>query len=79
MKTEIAQRVLAKIDWEVKKQERFLNLVGRANRMKPKDRDVVLNNALWVDGTVEGQVQYCLRKREKLLKAYRKLYDKWMK
>lgn len=28
---------------------------------------------------VEGQVQYCLRKREKLLKAYRKLYDKWMK
>lgn len=79
MKTEIAQRVLAKIDWEVKKQERFLNLVGRANRMKPKDRDAVLKNALWVDGTVEGQVQYCLRKREKLLKVYRKLYDKWMK
>lgn len=47
--------------------------------MKPKDRDVVLKNALWVDGTVEGQVQYCLRKREKLLKAYRKLYDKWIK
>ena len=56
------QEILSKIDWEVKKQERFLNLVGRANRMKPKDRDVVLKNALWIDGTVEGQVQYCLRK-----------------
>ena len=54
MNSETAQRVLSKIDWEVKKQERFLNLVGRANRMKPKDRDVVLKNACWVDGTVEG-------------------------
>lgn len=46
----------------------------------PKDR-VDLNDYLGDpdDGTVEGQVQYCLRKREKLLKAYRKLYDKWMK
>lgn len=72
------KEILSKIDWEVKKQERFLNLVGRANRMKPKDREAVLKNACWVDGTVEGQVQYCLRKREKLLKAYRKLYDKWI-
>lgn len=47
------QEILFKIDWEVKKQERFLNLVGRANRMKSKDRDVVLKNALWVDGTYE--------------------------
>lgn len=72
------QEILFKIDWEVKKQERFLNLVGRANRMKPKDRDAVLSNALWVDGTIQGQVQYCLRKRERLLKTYRKLYDKWI-
>lgn len=79
MNSETAQRVLDKIDWEVKKQERFLNLVGRANRMKPKDREAVLKNACWVDGTVEGQVQYCLRKRERLIKTYRKLYDKWMK
>lgn len=79
MNFDIVQRVLAKIDWEIKKQERFLNLIGRANRMKPKDRDAVLSNALCVDGTIEGQVQYCLKKREKLLKAYRKLSDKWMK
>ena len=47
------KEILSKIDWEVKKQERFLNLVGRANRMKPKDREAVLKNACWVDGTVE--------------------------
>ena len=79
METTKAQSILAKIDWEVKKQERFLNLVGRANRMKPKDRDAVLKNACWIDGTVETQSQYARNRREKLLKAYRKLYDKWMK
>lgn len=73
------QEILSKIDWEVKKQERFLNLLLRAQQYKPADREVILKNACWIDGTVEGQVQYCLRKREKLLKAYRKLYDKWMK
>lgn len=41
MNSDTTQKILSKIDWEVKKQERFLNLVGRANRMKPKDRDVV--------------------------------------
>lgn len=71
--TEIAQRVLYKIDWEVKKQERFLNLVGRANRMKPKDRDVVLKNACWVDGTVEGQVQYCFKEERKVSEGLSKV------
>lgn len=78
MNKETAQKVLTKIDWEVKKQERFLNLVSRAQRMKPKDRDFVLKGACWVDGTVAGQIQYCLRRREKLLKAYRKLYERYI-
>ena len=79
MTTETAQRVLAKIDWEIKKQERFLNLLLRAQQYKPADREVILKNACWIDGTVAPQSQYARNRREKLLKAYRKLYDKWMK
>jgi hypothetical protein len=79
MTTETTQSVLAKIDWEIKKQERFLNLLLRAQQYKPADREVILKNACWIDGTVETQSQYARNKREKLIKAYRKLYDKWMK
>ena len=77
METTKAQSILAKIDWEVKKQERFLNLL-RVQRYKPADREAILKNACWIDGTVETQSQYARNRREKLLKAYRKLYDKWI-
>lgn len=73
------QEILFKIDWQVKKQERFLNLLLRDQRDKPADREVILKNACWIDGTVETQSQYARNRREKLIKTYRKLYDKWMK
>ena len=78
METTKAQSILAKIDWEVKKQERILNLLLRVQRYKPADREAILKNACWIDGTVETQSQYARNRREKLLKAYRKLYDKWI-
>lgn len=79
MTTETAHSVLAKIDWQVKKQERFLNFLLRAQQYKPADREVILKNACWIDGTVETQSQYARNRREKLIKTYRKLYDKWIK
>ena len=45
METTKAQSILAKIDWEVKKQERFLNLLLRVQRYKPADREAILKNA----------------------------------
>lgn len=63
------QEIPSKIDWEVKKQERFLGLVARANRMKPKDRDNILKGACWIDGTIETQIKFAMDKRAKLVKA----------
>lgn len=77
MNKETFQRVVAKISWEISKRERFLNLISRANQMKPKDRDFVLKNALWVDGTVEGQVRYTMKTYNKLKRAYDKLLEKY--
>lgn len=75
MEKETAKKLMAKIDWEIKKQERFFNLINKAETMKPKDRDFILRNAGWVDGTINGTVEYCLRRREKLYRIYLKLYD----
>lgn len=63
------QEILSKIDWEVKKQERFLGLVARANQMKPKDRENVLKGACWIDGTIETQIKFAMDKRARLVKA----------
>ena len=63
------QEILSKIDWEVKKQERFLGLVSRANQMKPRDRENVLKGACWIDGTIETQIKFAMDKRAKLVKA----------
>lgn len=70
------QEILFKIDWEVKKQERFLNLVSRANRMKLKDREMIIKDVCWVDGTLSEQVQYAQRRREKLMRAYERIMKK---
>lgn len=69
MEVKKAQSVLAKIDWEITKQERFLGLVSRANQMKPKDRDNILKGACWIDGTIETQIKFAMDKRAKLVKA----------
>lgn len=69
MNVETAQRVIKKISWAITKEERFLNLVSRAMNMPPKERERILKDALWVDGTIPSQVQYSIRKREKLVNA----------
>lgn len=77
MERETAQRIIAKLSWEIAKRERFLNLIARANQMKPKDREFVLKSALWVDGTVEGQVKYTMKTLSKLRRAYDRLTNKY--
>lgn len=77
MERETAQRIIAKLSWEIAKRERFLNLIARANQMKPKDREFVLKSALWVDGTVEGQVKYTMKTLSKLRRAYDRLTRKY--
>lgn len=44
--------------------------------MKPKDREFVLKSALWVDGTVDGQVKYTMKTYSKLRRAYDRLTNK---
>ena len=46
--------------------------------MSQKDRDSVLKNALWIDGTVESQIEYVMKSRSKLMKAYDRLKSKYM-
>ena len=77
MNKETAQRIIAKLSWEIAKRERFLNLIARANQMKPKDREFVLKSTLWVDGTVEGQVKYTMKTYSKLRMAYDRLTRKY--
>lgn len=77
MNKETAQRIIAKLSWEIAKRERFLNLIARANQMKPKDREFVLKSALWVDGTVEGQIKYTMKTYSKLRMAYDRLTRKY--
>lgn len=77
MNKETAQRIIAKLSWEIAKRERFLNLIARANQMKPKDREFVLKSALWVDGTVEGQVKYTMKTYSKLRMACDRLTRKY--
>ena len=38
--------------------------------MKPKDREFVLKSALWVDGTVEGQIKYTMKTYDRLTRKY---------
>lgn len=77
MNVETAQRVIKKISWAITKEERFLNLVSRAMNMPPKERERILKDALWVDGTIPGQVQYSIRKREKLVNARDRLTKRY--
>lgn len=77
MNPETIDRILMKLDWQVKKQERFLGQVSYIRTLPPEDAQRILKNALWVDGTLSGQVQYALRKREMLLRTYRNFYKRY--
>lgn len=77
MTREKAEEVCKKMAWEVHKCERFLMLVSRASYLKPNEREAVLKDALWIDGTIPTQIQYTQRKREKLTKARRKIAEKY--
>lgn len=76
MKKETAYKVLAKIRWQIHIQEMFLMKAGRIQSLKPKDREMIIKDVCWVDGTLAGQVQYVQRRREKLIKAYERIMKK---
>lgn len=77
MKQATAEKVIKKMSWEIIKQERFLGYVQRAMGMKPKDRDIILANALWIDGTIDTQINYARGRREKLMKARERIAKKY--
>ena len=76
MKKETAYKVLAKIRWQVHIQEMFLMKAGRIQRLKHKDKEMIIKDVCWVDGTLSGQVQYAQRRREKLMRAYERIMNK---
>lgn len=73
--------LLAKIDNRIKTHERFLNKVGYIMNLKYTDveKQEILKNACWVDGTIAGQVQYSQKQRIKLIKSYSILRSKFIK
>lgn len=44
---------------------------GRIQSLKPKDRETMIKDVCWVDGTLSGQVQYAQRRRGKINKSLR--------
>ena len=76
MKKETAYKVLAKIRWQAHIQGMFLIKAGRIQRLKRKDREMIIKDVCWVDGTLSGQVQYAQRRIEKLMRAYERIMKK---
>lgn len=76
MDKETAYKVLAKIRWQIHIQEMFLMKAGRIQSLKPKDRETMIKDVCWVDGTLSGQVQYAQRRRERLIRAYERIMKK---
>lgn len=72
--------LLARIDNRIKIHERFLNKVGYIMNLKYTDdeKQEILKNACWVDGTIAGQVQYSQKQRIKLIKSYSILRSKFI-
>lgn len=77
MDEETLKNVLERLDKKIKLQERFLNKVSFI--MSRKDANEILKDACWVDGTIQGQVQYSLNKRIKLIKSYNLIKNKYGK
>jgi len=76
MNIETATRVLEKLNWEIRKQERFLKCVEIIQQMR--DRDTILKDACWIDGTLPTQVQYAIRKRLKLITISEKIRKRYL-
>ena len=76
MNKETEYKVLAKIRWQIHIQEMFLMKAGRIQSLKHKDREMIIKDVCWVDGTLSGQVQYAQRRREKLMRAYERIMKK---
>lgn len=77
-----AMRLLAKIDKRIKIHERFLMKVGyilNLDRYTDEQKQEIVKNACWVDGTLAGQVQYAQEQRAKLRKSYSILRDRFVK
>ena len=81
MTADKATALLSRIDKRIKTHERFLMKIGYIMSLKYTDgqRQEILKNACWVDGTISGQVQYAQEQRVKLRKSYSVLRERFVK
>lgn len=81
MTADKATALLSIIDKRIKTHERFLMKIGYIMSTKYTDeqKQDILKNACWVDGTIAGQVQYAQEQRAKLRKSYSILRNKFVK
>ena len=78
---EKANRILLSIQNKIMNHERFLNKVGfilTMTKYSQEQKDEILKDACWVDGTIAGQVHYVQQQRMKLLKSYEVLKNKFI-
>lgn len=75
-----ATALLSRIDNRIKTHERFLMKIGYIMSLKYTDeqKQEILKNACWVDGTLAGQVQYVQEQRAKLRKSYSVLRNRFI-
>lgn len=80
MNTDKATALLSRIDKRIKTHERFLMKIGYIMSLKYTDeqKQEILKNACWVDGTLAGQVQYAQEQRAKLRKSYSVLINRFI-
>lgn len=80
MNTDKATALLSRIDKRIKNHERFLMKIGYIMSLKYTDeqKQEILKNACWVDGTIAGQVQYAQEQRAKLRKSYSILRNRFI-
>ena len=73
--------LLSRIDKRIKTHERFLMKIGYIMSLKYTDeqKQEILKNACWVDGTIAGQVHYAQEQRAKLRKSYSILRERFVK
>ena len=72
--------MLLRIDKRIKTYERFLMKIGYIMSLKYTDeqKQEILKNACWVDGTIAGQVHYAQEQRAKLRKSYSILRNRFI-
>lgn len=81
MTADKATALLSRIDKRIKTHERFLMKIGYIMSLEYTDeqKQDILKDACWVDGTLAGQVQYAQEQRAKLRKSYSILRDRFVK